>query len=813
MKARRYAAIMTAWVLAIGLLSLFLAMTQSSAGALVHSLVVAASADNPTVTAVDPDSAPNDLDTPVVITGTGFAAVLSGTLVMTPPLAYLGDTALEDVIWVNTTTLSATVPWGLEAGVYTLTVQNPDGEIGFLPNAFTVTQGIGVWVAGELYGGEFIQVTFHPTEPDILYAQSAGAGLFRSRDHGATWSLAYNRAQGGLAVSPAAPDRIYLQGGWLLQRSDDQGDTWVNLQPPYSNATHHYTPLSHPTEPDTVYAGATTHLTNTEGGVVKSTDAGQTWIELTDGLTDTNVTAIAFHPTNPLTMYAGTASGNVFISDDGGEHWEWASRPVERVRTLVVEPWDDHSVWVDCPGGHLVNYCEMKRSLNPELTQWETINPSPWPGFAGNVSFSPVHTGTVYIGSGGHRGWRTSNDGQTWSPFTNAEMSPIWFAFDPTDPETVFATDAARGMFKTTDGGETWQLNNQGLAAMLPVQVAVPPGQPQEVYAYFEVWLGLFKGSQGGSIWQYLPSEADTNGFFLIDPSDPERIYQSTQGSICISQDGGLTWPICSSLPLPDWCQDCIFSPKDIESNPHHPEELITGLSYVDLTSPLWPTRSELYRSADSGLTWELITSTPPISIVTNIVYDPVTPQMIYVATAGSGILRSADNGQTWQNIDTEQTGLEHTVVAAEPVYPYRLIAPGLDGYIYTSLDHGDTWQKIQPHGAYLGNIRQYLFTPEDQSVLYAATPTGLIRSFDCGQNWSRVPGVLGYANIVSLDAQLADGRVILYIGTTGGTVETATTWNTEQPPQMITAGVYRLTTLLPNQRVYLPLVFKGYVP
>jgi photosystem II stability/assembly factor-like uncharacterized protein len=796
---------MIPWALAIGLLSLVLAMTQSSGGALAHSLVAAASADSPTVTAVDPDYAPNDLDTPVVITGTGFAAVLSGTLVMTPPLAYLGDTALEDVTWVNTTTLSATVPWGLEAGVYTLTVQNPDGGMGSLPDAFTVTQGIGVWVAGELYGGEFIQVTFHPAQPDILYAQSAGAGLFRSRDHGATWSLAYNRAQRDLAVSPAAPDRIYLQGAWLLQRSDDQGDTWVDLQPPYSNATHHYTPLPHPTEPDTVYAGASTHLTDTAGGVFKSTDAGQTWIEVTHNLTDTNVTAIAFHPANPLTMYVGTASGNVFISGDGGEHWALASRPVESVRTLVVEPWDDFSVWVDCQGG-LGFDCEMKRSLNPGLTQWETIN------FGGNVSFSLAHTGTVYIGSGGHRGWRTSNDGQTWSEFTNEEMSPIWFAFDPSDPETVLATDAARGMFKTTDGGETWQLSNQGLAAMLPVQVAIPPGRPQEVYAYIDVWLGLFKGSQGGSTWQYLPpGEAGTAGFFLIDPSDPERIYQSTQRSICISQDGGLTWPVCSSLPLPDWCQDCIFGPVDIEANPHQAGEVIAGLRFVDLTSPLWPTRSELYRSADSGLAWELITSTPPISIVTNIVYDPVTPQMIYVATAGSGILRSRDSGQTWQSIDTEQTGLEHTVVAAEPVYPYRLVAPG--GYIYTSLDHGDTWQKIQPYGAYLGNIRQYLFTPEDPSVLYAATPTGLIRSFDCGQNWSRVPGALGYANIVSLDAQLADGRVILYVGTTGGTVEAATTLNAAQPAQMITAGVYRLTMLLLNQRVYLPLAFKGYVP
>ena len=79
--------------------------------------------------------------------------------------------------------------------------------------------------------------------------------------------------------------------------------------------------------------------------------------------------------------------------------------------------------------------------------------------------------------------------------------------------------------------------------------------------------------------------------------------------------------------------------------------------------------------------------------------------------------------------------------------------------------------------------------------MLYAASPTGLMRSFDCGQNWSRAPGDLGYANIVSLDAEVADERVILYVGTTGGTVENQASLMEEQPLRMITAGVYRYTT------------------
>ena len=91
------------------------------------------------VSAVNPTGAPNDVDSPIVIQGVGFTAPLSGTAVTTAPTVTLGDGVLPDVIWVNTTTLNATVPWGLAPQVYTLTVVNPNGISATLTSAFAVT--------------------------------------------------------------------------------------------------------------------------------------------------------------------------------------------------------------------------------------------------------------------------------------------------------------------------------------------------------------------------------------------------------------------------------------------------------------------------------------------------------------------------------------------------------------------------------------------------------------------------------------------------------------------------------------------------
>jgi len=167
MKMGWFAITLTVATAAIAVLILFWLMGDISSGISTPALAAPLSL---TVTAVDPAVAPNDLDTLIMITGTGFTAV---------PTVTLGSTLLDDVGWVSSTTLTATVPWGLGAGVYTLTVTNPDGSMGSLTNAFTVTQG---WTTGGPYGGDVMGLVLHPVTTTNVYALAHNAGIFASYD-------------------------------------------------------------------------------------------------------------------------------------------------------------------------------------------------------------------------------------------------------------------------------------------------------------------------------------------------------------------------------------------------------------------------------------------------------------------------------------------------------------------------------------------------------------------------------------------------------------------------------------------------------
>ena len=160
----------------------------------------------PSVSAVQPATAANDIDVPVTITGADFATGESGAVA---PTVTLGGTALTNVTFVDSATLTATVPWGMDPGSYALTVTNPDGGSASLPAAFTVTQGLGRWNGAALYGGDVRQILMKPGDPNTLYAPAYGlVGLFRSTDAAATWQYVGGDLKLGnndLAVDPQAP--------------------------------------------------------------------------------------------------------------------------------------------------------------------------------------------------------------------------------------------------------------------------------------------------------------------------------------------------------------------------------------------------------------------------------------------------------------------------------------------------------------------------------------------------------------------------------------------------------------------------------
>jgi len=116
----------------------------------------------------------------------------------------------------------------LVAGVYTLTVTNPDGSKDSLPNAFTVTQGIGVWTTGGPYGGEIIRMVMNPVTPTTLYALAQNAGLFASFDAAETWEpILLDATPIQLAVDAEDPQVLYFGSKDHLLRTDNGGSNWV----------------------------------------------------------------------------------------------------------------------------------------------------------------------------------------------------------------------------------------------------------------------------------------------------------------------------------------------------------------------------------------------------------------------------------------------------------------------------------------------------------------------------------------------------------------------------------------------------------
>lgn len=784
------------------LLVLLCLLGRASPGVFSPALA-APSQITPTVTLVDPSSAPNDLDAPIVITGTDFVST---------PVVHLGDTSLNDVSWVSTTRLEAAVPWGMDPGVYTVTVINPDKQSGSLVDAFTVTHAIGVWNAGALYGGEIRDIAINPDNPETLYAASENVGLFRSRDGGENWSFVYAPRARHVAIDPITPTTIYWGKGGLY-RSDDEGDTWIALD------TEGEVPYAHPTISGTVYASKQWD----GGGLWKSTNYGQTWVTMTNGLTDTQVAALVFHPTDPMTMVVGTTNGNLFRSTDGGDLWTHASKPVELVSALAFNRWGAQELWVsDCC--FCVPQATLK-STNVDYTDWITVGEPVGSAPLTSIAFPPplgwgdAYSRTVYAAGCWDDAYKTTDGGNTWQDWGPGTGGWGWsIALDPQTPGVTYKASLRDGVYKTTDEGDTWRVVNQGLTAMVPSQLATVPDQPDVVYAVAEGWEGVLKGKRGGESWQFLEcdgADEGPDGSMLVDPFTPGRLYRSGNQEVYRSDDGGLSWPISDTLDPPDVCTVNVqgILPGVLRADPQQPGTLLAGTNVIcnDFDTLV----GDIYRSTDHGITWTTtLTPSQVISQVTDLAYDTMTPTIVYAATEGTGMLRSTDSGQSWQRMGEGIAALDDVrSIAVEPVAPYRVFAQAEHPYsgLYVSENHGLSWTLAT---SWLWS-EQILCTDEDPSVLYAAMTGGLLRSTDGAQSWSRAAGALGYVPIYSLATVTATDRVILYAGTTGGYVESGGAQAlslVNNDGTLVNAGVYRYTTRR-TWALYLPLVFKAYTP
>ena len=312
------------------------------------------------------------------------------------------------------------------------------------------------------------------------------------------------------------------------------------------------------------------------------------------------VTAVAGIAAQPLTYYMGATGGGVWKTDDAGVTWRNVSDPFFKtgsVGAVSVAQSNPDVVYVGmgeaCLRGNLSSGDGVYKSIDAGKT-WKHMG-LPDSSQIGRMRIHPTNPDVVYVAAIGHpygpnleRGvFRTKDGGTTWQKvlFVNDRTGAADIAMDPSNPQVLYATTwemlrtpwnitttgPGGGIYKSTDGGDTWSRLTAGLPTsnLGKIGVDVSPVNPQRVWATVEADEkgGIYRSDDGGSTWQLLndgfnmTSRQYYYGHIFADPLDVNTVYTFCAKYFYKSTDGGKTYSEVQT-PHSDY-HDLWIDPKD----------------------------------------------------------------------------------------------------------------------------------------------------------------------------------------------------------------------------------------------------------
>jgi len=325
----------------------------------------------------------------------------------------------------------------------------------------------------------------------------------------------------------------------------------------------------------------------------------------------------------------------------------------------------------------------------------------------------------LYVGSAGGGVWKTTNGGNTFnSVFDDNAQSIGAVRIDQAHPDTVWvgtgepwvrnSVSIGDGVYRTTDGGKTWK--NMGLEKTERIaRIVIDPRTPSTVFvaALGHLWnddenRGVYRTTDGGSTWERVLYVDEGTGCadIAIDPENPGILYAamwqfrrtpwsfSSGGSgsgLYRSTDGGKKWAkVAGGLPTER------VGRIAVAVAPSKPEVVYALVESAE---------SALYRSTDRGATWERRSRNPAITgrpfYFASLTVDPKDPDKIY--KPDFSLVASNDGGETFYS-PFSGGGNVHSDLHAVWVDPINTnnIAVGTDGGLYTSSDKGGAWRFIR---------------------------------------------------------------------------------------------------------------------
>ena len=636
---------------------------------------------------------------------------------------------------------------------------------------FRTTDNGATWTPitdGKVPLGSTGSVAVADSDPNIIYLGtgsdgvrsnvSTGRGVYKSKDGGATWQFAglYNAGQiGALRIHPTNPDIVWVAAGGDIFKPNDErgvfkttdgGKTWRKVLY-LSDSVGAMDVELHPTNPNIVYAWMsrierkpwTIISGSREGGFYKSSDAGETFSKIANGLPNEligkgNLAVTAAKPDRIYALVEARPGGGFYRSEDAGQTWAL----INSQGSLIQRPFYYTTLGAD-----------------------------------------PSHADVVYAGAEGF--FKSSDAGKTFTPLRtpHSDNHDIWI--NPKDSQImVQANDGGANV--STDGGRTWSTQmNQPTAEIYGIWV--DNQFPYKLYGAQQDNTTLIMSSQAEpfSTTDWRSGPGCETGPIMPHPLNPEIVYGSCKGQygvMNLKTGQEKSYWIGGQSLYGNPASDLIYRMQRVSpmaTSPHDPEVLYYGSQYV-------------HRTRDKGVTWEKISpdltarpeccqgiSGEPItrdvtgeefySTLYAITESPLEKGVIWTGANDGPFYVTRDNGKKWTNITPKDlpTGGRVQFIEASPhrkgsayFAVYRWLLGDYQPYIYLTNDYGANWTRLTDGKNGIPTdwpTRVVREDPDRAGLLYAGTEFGMFISFDNGARWQ--PFQLNLPNVPITDIKV----------------------------------------------------------
>lgn len=476
------------------------------------------------------------------------------------------------------------------------------------------------------------------------------------------------------------------------------------------------------------------------------------------------VTAIKVDPRNKNHIYAGSASGGLWTSENGGTSWQciFNNEAVSSVGALALDPHNPDVIWLGTGEGNPRNSntggAGLYRSIDGGKS-WSLMGLKETRHIH-RIIVHPYNPKIIYVAAIGNpwadseeRGvFKSIDGGKSWERilYTNERSGAAEMVMDPQNPEKLIVNmwehrrnpwffksgGEGSGLYITYDGGETWK--KKGEKSGLPkgelgrLGIAIAASQPDRVYALVEKKgkNALYRSEDGGENWRMISQDGNIGNrpFYYaeiyVDPQNENRVY-SIWSVLSRSEDGGKTWSVIAPYNYIHPDHHAFFI------HPEDPSYIINGND------------GGLNISRDRGNSWRFVNNLP-LAQFYHISYDLETPYNVYGGMQDNGSWKGpayvfkADGirNDYWEELFFGD-GFDVSVDPSNSRYVYAMSQEGYVGRVDTKTGYTTMIRPVHPENKELrfnwnAPIAQDPF--DDKTIYFGAQY--IFKSMDKGANW-----------------------------------------------------------------------------